>query len=93
MLDPAKAALFGSMSTGEYLRLRWYSQAFVRHYFLPMCAAVWSVPESQVHRPYGFLTDGFLIADCGYCSANTCTLNRQPLMSFVCHAAALLPAI
>ena len=44
------------MSTGEYLRLRRYSQAFVRHYFLPMCAAVWSVPELQVHGPYSFLT-------------------------------------
>lgn len=76
------------MSTGEYLRLRRYSQAFVRHYFLPMCAAVWSVPESQVHGVYGFLT-----ADCGYCITNTCTLSRQPIMSSVCHAAALLSAI
>jgi predicted NAD/FAD-binding protein len=47
VLDPAESGRFSRMSTGDYLRLRRYSQAFVRHYFLPMCAAVWSVPESQ----------------------------------------------
>lgn len=51
VLDPANAAQFSSMATGEYLRLRRYSQPFVRHYFLPMCAAVWSVPEAQVGNP------------------------------------------
>jgi len=48
VLNPSNAAEFGAMSTGDYLRRRRYSTVFVRHYFLPMCAAVWSVPVSQV---------------------------------------------
>jgi predicted NAD/FAD-binding protein len=61
VLEPAKAELFGGMSTSEYLRLRGYSQPFVRHYFLPMCAAVWSVSESQVSRHYNEPPDGSLL--------------------------------
>lgn len=48
VLAPESAAEFARMTTGKYLLLRRYSATFVRHYFLPMCAAVWSVPEAQV---------------------------------------------
>jgi predicted NAD/FAD-binding protein len=36
------------MTMGEYLKYRGYSNTFLRNYVLPMCAAVWSVPEAQV---------------------------------------------
>ncbi len=60
VLKPGSAAEFGSMSTGEYLKRGRYSRAFVRLYFLPMCAAVWSVPESQVGRLRGPIADVLL---------------------------------
>jgi len=47
VLDPKKAATFAEMTTGEYLRRGRYSQPFIRHYFLAMCAAVWSCSEAQ----------------------------------------------
>lgn len=39
------------MTLGQYLTLRNYSAGFRDHYVAPMCAAVWSVPNSQVGRP------------------------------------------
>ena len=36
------------MTLGQYLQLRGYSETFRTCYVLPMCAAVWSVPEAQV---------------------------------------------
>jgi len=44
----SQAALYEGMSMGEYLVKNGYSQAFQRHYLLPMCAAVWSVPNAKV---------------------------------------------
>ena len=39
---------YGSMRLGAYLEERGYSEGFKRDYLLPMCAAVWSVPNGQV---------------------------------------------
>lgn len=36
------------MSLGHYIQKKGYSNAFVSNYLLPMCAAVWSVPNKQV---------------------------------------------
>ncbi|KAK9804082.1 hypothetical protein WJX73_004574 [Symbiochloris irregularis] len=41
-------AKYRHMSVGTYLRAHKYSTGFIQDYFLPMCAAVWSVPNSQV---------------------------------------------
>ena len=48
VLLPKNAATYQDMTLGEYLRRNRYSTAFTEHYVLPMCAAVWSVPNSQV---------------------------------------------
>ena len=48
MLEPNQARLYAQMSMGEYLKRNGYSRAFLDNYVLPMCAAVWSVPNSQV---------------------------------------------
>ncbi|KAK9821949.1 hypothetical protein WJX81_001503 [Elliptochloris bilobata] len=48
VLRPEAAATYGSMSLGAYLIRHGYSEAFKRSYLLPMCAAVWSVPNVQV---------------------------------------------
>ena len=48
VLKPELAWKYGAMSLGEYVRQQGYSQAFNRDYLLPMCAAVWSVPNAQV---------------------------------------------
>lgn len=48
VLKPELAKLYGSMSLGEYVHQQGYSQAFISNYLLPMCAAVWSVPNAQV---------------------------------------------
>ena len=45
-------AKFESMTLAEYLRLRRYSLSFQQNYVLPMCAAVWSVPNAQVRAPH-----------------------------------------
>lgn len=46
VLDPKHAATYKGMSMGEYLKKHNYSRAFQYNYLLPMCAAVWSVPNS-----------------------------------------------
>ena len=51
VLQPAAAATYGRMSLGAYLARHGYSEAFKRNYLLPMCAAVWSVPNAQVGSP------------------------------------------
>lgn len=48
VLRPDAAAAYGAMSLGTYLERHGYSEAFKRNYLLPMCAAVWSVPNAQV---------------------------------------------
>lgn len=50
VLDPARRHEFHAMTLGEYLDRNGYSEAFRSNYVAPMCAAVWSVPSSQVMR-------------------------------------------
>jgi hypothetical protein len=40
--------MYAHKSLGQYIKEKGYSRAFVSHYLLPMCAAVWSVPNAQV---------------------------------------------
>lgn len=48
VLKPENQARYTRMSMGTYLQERRYSRTFIEAYLLPMCAAVWSVPKSQV---------------------------------------------
>jgi predicted NAD/FAD-binding protein len=48
VLRPEAAAKYEHMSLGEFLKEGGYSGVFTSHYLLPMCAAVWSVPNAQV---------------------------------------------
>ncbi|KAG2492394.1 hypothetical protein HYH03_009340 [Edaphochlamys debaryana] len=48
VLEPGQAHVYEDMALGEYLRKHGYSQGFQDNYILPMCAAVWSVPNAQV---------------------------------------------
>jgi len=48
VLDAGKAHLYEHMTLGQYLSANGYSDTFQKHYVLPMCAAVWSVPTDQV---------------------------------------------
>lgn len=41
-------ALAGSMALGDYLKARGYGTPFVEWYLLPMAAAIWSCPASQM---------------------------------------------
>ncbi|BDA46075.1 probable cyclopropane-fatty-acyl-phospholipid synthase at C-terminar half [Coccomyxa sp. Obi] len=43
-----KLKKYAEHSLGQYIREKGYSRAFISHYLLPMCAAVWSVPNAQV---------------------------------------------
>ena len=47
-LRPEQASEYADMCMGEYLRKNRYSSAFIQNYLLPMCAAVWSVPNEKV---------------------------------------------
>jgi predicted NAD/FAD-binding protein len=48
VLEPGSHHVYRDMTLGQYLRAEGYSDAFRAHYVLPMCAAVWSVPNAQV---------------------------------------------
>lgn len=48
VLTPEMGPSVSGMSLGDYLLKFRYSQSFIDNYILPMCAAVWSVPASQV---------------------------------------------
>lgn len=50
VLEPANAHIYRDMTLAEYLKANRYSAAFTNAYVVPMCAAVWSVPNAQV-RP------------------------------------------
>ena len=63
VLKPEVAHEYGSMSLREYVRREGYSEAFIRSYLLPMCAAVWSVPNAQV--------DPQAISECSICAFKT----------------------
>jgi len=41
-------ALAGSMALGDYLKARGYGKPFIEWYLLPMAAAIWSCPASQM---------------------------------------------
>ena len=46
VLEPSSR--FGDGAFGDYLEARGYSRFFIKNYVLPMCAAVWSVPQERV---------------------------------------------
>jgi predicted NAD/FAD-binding protein len=48
VLEPAVHHVYRDMTLQQYLQQHKYSRAFTHNYVLPMCAAVWSVPNSQV---------------------------------------------
>ncbi len=48
VLDAAHEREYRTMSLGQYLDQQGYSQGFRDNYVLPMCAAIWSVPNKQV---------------------------------------------
>lgn len=48
VLDPAHMHVYRDITLGEYLTKHNYSKAFRDNYVVPMCAAVWSVPNAQV---------------------------------------------
>ncbi|GLC46603.1 hypothetical protein PLESTB_001222700 [Pleodorina starrii] len=48
VLEPAVAHIYGDMTLGQYLEKHNYSTSFINIYVVPMCAAVWSVPNAQV---------------------------------------------
>ncbi|EIE24233.1 cyclopropane fatty acid synthase [Coccomyxa subellipsoidea C-169] len=48
VLKPGTSEKYAQHSLGQYIREKGYSRAFVTQYLLPMCAAVWSVPNAQV---------------------------------------------
>eukprot|EP00884_Botryococcus_braunii_P002118 jgi/Botrbrau1/11907/Bobra.0171s0017.1 len=48
VLEPGKQVEYSHMSMGTYLVQKRYSRTFIEAYLLPMCAAVWSVPNQQV---------------------------------------------
>jgi cyclopropane-fatty-acyl-phospholipid synthase len=52
VLKPENQATYAEMTLGQYLELKRYSHSFKQYYVLPMCACVWSVPNSQVGLPW-----------------------------------------
>lgn len=50
VLDETKSDEFESMTLGEYLDMRGYSQRFRSDYLLPTTAAIWSVPNQKMEQ-------------------------------------------
>jgi hypothetical protein len=48
VLDPEQVHVYRDMTLGQYLDSNGYSEGFKYNYVLPMCAAVWSVPNATV---------------------------------------------
>lgn len=48
VLSAEGAAVHRDMTLGNYLSAKGYSRGFILNYVVPMCAAVWSVPNAQV---------------------------------------------
>lgn len=48
VLEPSVVDAYNQMTLAEYLKKERYSDSFISWYLLPMCAAVWSVPNEQV---------------------------------------------
>lgn len=53
VLKPGTSEKYAQHSLGQYIREKGYSRVFVTQYLLPMCAAVWSVPNAQVRALKG----------------------------------------
>lgn len=50
VLEPANTHVYRDMTLEQYLQKHKYSKPFTYNYVVPMCAAVWSVPNAQVSR-------------------------------------------
>lgn len=50
-------AAYGTTTVREFFKRHAYSQAFQQRYFMPMCAAVWSMPNAQVCSSLSFALD------------------------------------
>eukprot|EP01025_Chloroclados_australasicus_P005212 TRINITY_DN11504_c0_g2_i5.p1 TRINITY_DN11504_c0_g2~~TRINITY_DN11504_c0_g2_i5.p1 ORF type:complete len:1114 (+),score=82.38 TRINITY_DN11504_c0_g2_i5:37-3378(+) len=50
VLESSQISQYEQQTLGDYLESNGYSEAFKRHYVLPMCAAVWSAPESTMMK-------------------------------------------
>lgn len=48
VLDPEQTHVYRDMTLDHYLDSKGYSEGFKYNYVLPMCAAVWSVPNATV---------------------------------------------
>ncbi|GAX82389.1 hypothetical protein CEUSTIGMA_g9817.t1 [Chlamydomonas eustigma] len=48
VLEPTSQQQYKDMSLGDYLKEKKFSHSFIYNYVVPMCAAVWSVPNAQV---------------------------------------------
>ncbi|GIL82213.1 hypothetical protein Vretimale_7189 [Volvox reticuliferus] len=48
VLESSAAHIYSEMTLGQYLEKHNYSTSFRNNYVVPMCAAVWSVPNAQV---------------------------------------------
>ena len=53
VLEPANLHLYRETTLGQYLVEKRYSKMFTYNYVVPMCAAVWSVPNAQVRATRG----------------------------------------
>ena len=50
VLEPANQRLYRDVTLGQYLVRHKYSRTFTYNYVVPMCAAVWSVPNANVRE-------------------------------------------
>ena len=48
VLEPANLHVYRDTTLGQFLEEKKYSRTFTYNYVVPMCAAVWSVPNEQV---------------------------------------------
>ena len=48
VLEESRDAQYAEMTVRQFFARHTYSQAFQQRYFMPMCAAVWSMPNAQV---------------------------------------------
>lgn len=79
MLEPEQAHVYRHMTLGQYLDSRRYSDAFKYNYVLPMCAAVWSVPNSQVRGGRGVA-----LASRALCPRGLSQTHQAKLVCFRC---------
>jgi predicted NAD/FAD-binding protein len=53
VLEPANLHVYREVTLGQFLKEMRYSRMFTYNYVVPMCAAVWSVPNAQVRDVRG----------------------------------------